>query len=53
MSNASLAEAIRSEQWELAALLLVRAVLETTRRIPQDAVLQLMEALEGEPNGPQ
>ncbi len=51
MSN--LAQAIRGEQWELAALLLVRAVLETTRRIPEDAIPQLMEALEGGADGPE
>ena len=44
----SLAHALRDEQWEMAAMLLVRAVLETTRRIPYDAIPQLMEALEGE-----
>ena len=49
----SLAQAVRGEQWEMAALLLVRAVLETTRRIPHDAIPQLMEALEGEMNGSQ
>lgn len=44
----SLAYAIREEQWELAALLLVRALLETTLRLPEDAIPQLIEALEGE-----
>lgn len=44
----SLAQAVRGEQWEVAALLLVRALLETTLRIPEDAIPQLMEALEGE-----
>lgn len=44
----SLAYAIREEQWKLAALLLVRALLETTLRLPEDAIPQLIEALEGE-----
>ena len=49
----SLAYAIREEQWEMAALLLVRALLETTLRLPEDAIPQLMEALEGESVGEQ
>lgn len=49
----SLAHALREEQWKLAALLLVRALLETTLRIPEDAIPQLMEALEGESHGSQ
>ena len=43
--------AMREEQWDLAALILVRALLETTLRIPEDAIPQLMEALEGESSG--
>ncbi len=43
-----LAFAIQEEQWELAAVILVRALLETTLRIPEDAIPQLLEALEGE-----
>ncbi len=46
----SLANALREEQWDLAALMLVRALLETTLRLPEDAIPQLMEALEGEPD---
>ncbi len=49
----NLAYAIREERWELAALLLVRALLETTSRIPQDAIPQLLEALEGEQDAAQ
>ena len=49
----SLAQAVQGEQWELAALLLLRALLETTRRISEDAIPQLMEALEGEARGDQ
>ena len=44
----SLAFAIRDEQWDIATLLLVRALLETALRIPEDAIPQLIEALEGE-----
>ena len=43
--------ALREEQWDLAALLLIRALLDTALRIPEDAIPQLMEALEGEPDG--
>lgn len=43
----SLAQAVQGKQWELAALVLVRALLETTLRIPEDAIPQLLEALEG------
>ncbi|MDO8751291.1 MAG: hypothetical protein Q7K03_09145 [Dehalococcoidia bacterium] len=45
-----LAFAIRKEQWDLAAVILVRALLETTLRIPEDAIPQLLEALEEEPD---
>ena len=47
----TLANAIRTEQWEVAAVLLVRALLELALRVPQDAIPQLMEALESEPHG--
>lgn len=47
----ALAHAIREERWDLAALILVRALLETTLRIPEDAIPQLLEALEGAPHG--
>ena len=47
----SLAQAVQGEQWELAALVLVRALLETTLRIPEDAIPQLLAALEGEAHG--
>ena len=45
-----LAFAIRKEQWDLAAVILVQALLETTLRIPEDAIPELLEALEGEPD---
>ncbi|MBI4202070.1 MAG: hypothetical protein HY532_02995 [Chloroflexi bacterium] len=40
----TLAQAIQQEQWELAALLLVQGVLEAAQRIPEDALLQLLES---------
>ncbi|GEM_PF-5176081 len=48
----TLAQAIRREQWELAALLLLQGMLEAAQRLPEDAIPQLLEALEGE-EGPQ
>ena len=47
----ALANAIRNEQWEVAAVLLVRALLETTLRVPEDAIPQIMATLEGAPDG--
>ena len=46
----TLANAIRTEQWEVAAVLQVRALLELALQVPQDAIPQLMEALEGDPH---
>ncbi|MBI4338787.1 MAG: hypothetical protein HY680_02400 [Chloroflexi bacterium] len=46
-----LALAVREERWELAALLLLRALLDAAERIPEDAVPQLLEALEGAADG--
>ena len=43
----ALAIALSNERWELAALILLRALLETTKRVPEDAIPQLLEALEG------
>lgn len=43
----ALAQAVRQEEWEQAAVLLVRALLETILRVPEDAIPQLLEALEG------
>ncbi len=45
-----LAFALREERWDMAAVILVLALLETTLRIPEDAIPQLLEALEGEPD---
>ena len=48
-----LIHALQEQRWDMAALILVRALLETTLRIPEDAIPQLIEALEGEPNAGQ
>ena len=40
--------AIQQEQWDLAAVILIQALLEVTLRIPEDAIPQILEALEGE-----
>ncbi len=45
-----LAYALREEQWDMAAVILVQALLEITLRIPEDAIPQLLEALDGEPD---
>ena len=42
-----LAQAVQKEQWELAALCLLLAALRTVQRLPPDAVVGLLEALEG------
>ena len=41
-----LAQAVQREQWELAALCLLLAALRTVQRLPPDAVVGLLEALE-------
>lgn len=43
----TLSQAIRKEQWELAALLLLQGMLAAVERLPDDAIPQLLEALEG------
>ncbi len=43
-----LAHAVREERWDLAAMLLLKALLETAQRLPEDAIPQLIQALEGE-----
>lgn len=44
----ALASALKEEQWQVAALILVRAMLAATLRIPEDAIPQLLETLEGD-----
>jgi len=43
-----LAQAVAKEQWDLAALCVMLAALRTVLRLPPDAVVGLLEALEGE-----
>ncbi|MBI4197635.1 MAG: hypothetical protein HY533_00815 [Chloroflexi bacterium] len=43
----TLAQAVRKERWELAALLLLQGMWEVVQRVPEDAIPQLLEALEG------
>lgn len=43
----TLAQAVRKERWELAALLLLQGMWVAVQRIPEDAIPQLLEALEG------
>ncbi|MCH7706558.1 MAG: hypothetical protein IIB33_05880 [Chloroflexi bacterium] len=43
-----LAHAVREERWDLVAMLLLKALLETAQRLPEDAIPQLIRALEGE-----
>ena len=44
----TLARAIKEERWDLAALLLLQALLEVAEKLPKDAIPQLLGALEGE-----
>lgn len=48
MTVPGLARAVREERWDLVAMLIVRALLETAQRLPEDAIPQLIRALEGE-----
>lgn len=47
----TLRAALMSERWEEAALRLLIGVLLAASRIPDDALLGLLEALEGEGDG--
>ena len=42
---------MREERWEEAALCLLVGLLQTAARVPEDALVGLLEALEGEENG--
>ena len=49
-----LTRALREEQWDLASLCLMLAVLRMVLRLPPDTVVGLLEALEeGEENAPE
>lgn len=43
----TLSEAIRTERWDIAALVLLNALMETVLTIPEDAIPQMLEILEG------
>ncbi len=43
----TLAEAIRTERWDVAALVLLNALMETALTLPDDAIPQMLEMLEG------
>ena len=47
----ALAEAIRTERWDIAALVLLNALMETTLTLPEDAIPQMLEILEGTDDG--
>ena len=49
---ALLMEAIQEQKWEVAALCLLIGLLRSTLEVPEDALPGLLEALEGEQNGP-
>ena len=43
----ALAEAIRTERWDIAALVLLNALMDTVLTLPEDAIPQMLEILEG------
>ncbi len=43
----TLTEAIRTERWDIAALVLLNAVMDTALTLPEDAIPQMLEMLEG------
>ena len=47
----TLAEAIRTERWDVAALVLLNALMETALTLPEDAIPQMLEMLEGTDDG--
>ncbi len=47
MSLATFRAAVRQKRWEVAALYLLIGVLTAADGVPQDALLGLLEALEG------
>ncbi len=44
----ALTTAIEAERWDMAALLMLHALLRITAKLPPDAVQGLLEALEGD-----
>lgn len=51
MKMGILSAALTDERWEEAALCLLIGLLQAGSRVPADALLGLLEALEGEANG--
>ena len=47
----TLAEAIRTERWDVAALVLLNALMETVLTLPEDAIPHMLEILEGTDDG--
>ena len=47
----TLAEAIRAERWDIAALVLLNALMDTALTLPEDAIPQMLEILEGTDDG--
>ncbi len=47
----TLAEAIRAERWDIAALVLLNALMDTALALPEDAIPQMLEILEGTDDG--
>lgn len=46
-----LAEAIQTERWDIAALVLLNALMETALTLPEEAIPQMLEILEGTDDG--
>lgn len=49
----TLADAIQAERWDLAALVLLNALMETALTLPEDAIPHMLEILEGTDDGQQ
>ncbi len=47
----TLAEAIQTERWDIAALVLLTALMETALTLPEDAIPQILDMLEGTDDG--
>lgn len=44
----AVAQAIRAERWDVAALCLIWGMVQALERLPPDALVGLMEVLEGD-----
>ncbi|MEE9324179.1 MAG: hypothetical protein V3U90_01300 [Dehalococcoidia bacterium] len=47
----TLAQAIKKKHWDLTALSLLLGMLEVASKLPQDTLIGLLEALEGDGGG--